>query len=242
MTSFDPKNTIKELNPDAETSAVFVEPLPSRASRLPALRSTMSNRGEIFCAASGRIIVYESNLERRAAMIFCASPQVVDVWDQPTPISYIDASGVTRRHTFDFRVILKNGTKIAVVVKPMERAVARGLFDTMSLVASQLDPSFANKIVILTEEELDAPTAHDAEVVLIARRTIDPEADLALELFAKAQVGSVSANQIIDRLGLGAARGFLAIARAIGAGLLRRVSTGHLSVSSMIKSLVEVRR
>ncbi|MFC7053091.1 Tn7 transposase TnsA N-terminal domain-containing protein [Hansschlegelia quercus] len=236
MPAFTPKHLLD--CPDTQTFEVFAEPLPSRASRFPALKSKGSSRGEIYCASSGRIIVYESALERRAAVICLASPDVVDIWDQPPPVIYtIGAGGIERRHTFDFRLVLKNSCRIAVAVKPYERAIATCFFHHMRLIARQLDRSFADKVVVLTERELDPIAVQHAELVLIARRSHDPEADAAIQHVAASLIGAVSVNQLVDRTGL-QGRGFYAIARAIGIGMLQPVSYGPLCGYTMVKSLV----
>ncbi|WP_419951618.1 hypothetical protein [Methylobacterium sp.] len=77
----------------------WIPPCPSTASRSfdP---NRISLRGRLVChGPAPRVITYESQLERKTALVLLARPDVVSVHDQPKPVTYTDVLGNESRHT-----------------------------------------------------------------------------------------------------------------------------------------------
>lgn len=82
----------------------FINPLPSRATRKPSARSRASSRGHVTgggppSGSPPRLRYFESKREQDVLYLLLARPDVVDVWDQPPPVSYQDATGRRRNHS-----------------------------------------------------------------------------------------------------------------------------------------------
>ncbi len=133
----------------------FVAPLPSRATRKPPARSKASTRGLIAARTKSdphlRTRYTESTKEQDAFFIFLARHDVLDVWEQPTFVTYHDDAGHRCRHVFDFRVILMDGRKIAVAVKPYALVERYNFRHTLSLIRAATPLSFADEVVLVTE-------------------------------------------------------------------------------------------
>ncbi len=123
--------------------------------REPVGRSFGSVRGKFPSKKNGRMIHWESQLERDAVYIFEFSPGVIKYQEQPFKTHYT-FEGQTRRYTPDFTVTLSTGECIVVEVKPAERLLdpsERRRFDRIANHIQQLGFPFQ----ILTEQEIRRP-------------------------------------------------------------------------------------
>ena len=218
----------------SSTCPNFVLPRPTRATRLPALRSKGSSRGAIVGGNPSRIYVYESSLERKLLALLLTSTSVIDIWDQPPAVFFMKENGRRCRHIFDFLVTMSCGEKVAVAVKPEKRVARRGFDRTMKHVAQQLDRRFADRVVIVTEEYLDPALVHDAELALFYSREEDLEADQAIDVVTAGLVGKMTVNDVVTLTGFGG-RAFRALVRLVAKGKVRRTSFGPLGMTSMIE-------
>lgn len=89
-------------------------------SREPVGRSFGSVRGKFPSQKMGRMIQWESQLERDAVHLFEFSPGVLAYREQPFKTHYTLA-GRTRRYTPDFELILANEERLLIEVKPEEK-------------------------------------------------------------------------------------------------------------------------
>ncbi|OSP54463.1 TnsA endonuclease N-terminal domain-containing protein [Pseudoruegeria sp. SK021] len=166
-----------------------------------------------------------------------ARRDVVDIWDQPPPITYRDANGCPREHTFDFRVTLDDGQRIAIAVKPEALAQRQRFRETLRLIRAATPLSYARDVVLVTERSYTPADARNAQKLHDFRRTPDPVADTAIAALIDGLTGATTLAELVDASGL-KGRGFRASFRAIFSGLLRSVDGGDILPSSVVTAEV----
>lgn len=156
---------------------IYRAPGPSRASRDVVRRSKASLRGSMIAKLPAferpRVIQFESMLEYRFLCLMLLRPDVHDILEQPPAIRYRRADGSTASHVFDFLVTLTSGERIAVAIKPAERVIQRDFITELRHVAAATPKHFANRIKLVTDEQLDRCAAAEA-ARQIMRRTGAP--------------------------------------------------------------------
>lgn len=208
------------------------EPRPSRASRKPSARSRTSARPTCV-TPNGYEADYEALLEFRAAQVFQARPDVAEVLEQPAPVHYVDDANVVRSHTFDLLLRLRDGTRIAVIVKPSALVAQRGTERLRDLLAAQTPASFAQQFLIVTERDLDRGRVAVAKLVHAARRCPDPERDAELRTMVASLEGPTSVQDLVEASGLGAS-GLMAVARLVGEGRLTLADERRLDFAAIV--------
>lgn len=192
-------------------------PLPSHASRSSIRPSRGGTRVTIVAGDPPREIRCESNLEANAAYVFLADRDIIDVLEQPPAIAYLDEDGELHRHTFDFLLTRRSGERILVAIKPEARARATNLRTLLRQIAAYVPKAMANKVKLITDADLGRDRVHDAKLIWAARRTPDPEADVAVTVCASDLTGAITVGDLVARTGL-EGRAFLAVVRAIADG------------------------
>ncbi len=210
----------------------FTRPLPSRATRKPPARSKSSSRGHVTggsgsSGAPSRMRYFESKREQDALYMLLARPDVVDIWDQPPPISYCDATGRKRSHTFDFLITLIDGRRIAIAVKPAAIVERTGFRETLQRIRAAAPLSYANEVVLITERSYTPSAARNAQKLHEFRRTPDPEADEVIAAIARGLSSPTTIAELVEASGLGG-RAFRAAFKAIYAGMLRVIDAGDI--------------
>ncbi len=198
---------------------------PSTASRKVAITGKFSAKGATR-AHDDRILLEESKLELDAVTMFLADRCIVKVEDQPPAIDYVDHDGVFHRHTFDFKLTLASGKRVAVIVKPSRRADRLDFKLQTSCIARDTPRDFADKVILLTEHEITERRVADAEFILAARRIVDPEADHAVDVIIPTLNGAIALGDFGTITGLAG--------RAIGAAV-RAIDSGRLVVFKRMK-------
>lgn len=215
----------------------FTRPLPSRATRKPPTRSKRSSRGHVTGggndSGSRRLRYFESKREQEVLYLLLARPDVLDVWDQPPPVSYRDATGRKRNHTFDFLIKLIDGRRIAIAVKPEAIAERQGFRETLQLIRAATPLSYAHDIVLITERSYTPSAARNAQKLHDFRRTPDPDADEVIASLVHDLNGPMTMAELVQASGLGG-RAFRAAVKAIYAGLLRVLDAGDILPSTRI--------
>lgn len=116
-------------------------------------RSGRGFRGKTPSRKCGRVVQWESLLERDAVMLFEFHPDVVSYQEQPSIETYYDDEDLPRRYIPDFSVTFRNGTVIHVEVKPLARLASKKTARKYELVARHY--ARMGKIFrLLTEAEL----------------------------------------------------------------------------------------
>jgi len=156
----------------------FRPPLPSRATRNVLKPSRNSSRGFLILKFPSdewpRKYTYESILEKCFLVLMWLSADVHLIQEQPPFINYVDDQGRTKKHIFDFLVLLLNGQKIAVAIKPASRAEKLNFERELELVASAMPKTFADRVLLLTDKDLNKTAANAAlrELMLTDRSMI----------------------------------------------------------------------
>lgn len=199
----------------------WTPPLPTRATRLPPLRSRGSCRGALTDTRRNRTLVYESRLKRNVALMLIARRDVVDIHDQPPAVLYVDVEGKPRQHTFDFLAVLADGRKIAIAVKPAEKVEHSRFDEKLALIAAQTPKSFADAAALWTDAHMSRSAVANAELLHSASRDIglDDQADEAVRDIVRNSTGRWKIADIVSRSGL-AGRAFRAVIRLIFLGEL----------------------
>lgn len=93
-----------------------VEMLGHNGHRSVARNSKTSYRG--YTIVNGHEVQHESGIERNTVLIVQTWHDVVDIFSQRPKVRYPDAEGIWRDYVYDYLVILKDGTRLALSVKP----------------------------------------------------------------------------------------------------------------------------
>ncbi len=161
-----------------------------------------------------------------------ARNDVADVVEQPPAVWFVDADGRNRRHTFDFLVTMKDGTKIAIEVKPLAKVEKYHWRERLRRIAEQVE-GFADRYMLVTEANLPPDAVYNAALLHAVRRDVQPEHDEQIRRLTADLHGSVTVADLVARSGL-AGDGFRAIARLIGAGELIVAGRGRIDYPTFI--------
>ncbi len=226
----------RAVDDERATATDFRPPSPSRASRRQSLRNKVTHRGNLVLNRPGRqtAAYFESGLEANALLVNGARPDVVDVIEQPSPISYRDRDGRVREWTFDQLVIFEDGTRCLVETKPWKKIVSKGLCETLEHVAAQIPPDVATHVTTMHEHDLPRSCVHDAMLFNAVRRDELNGDDDAILMIARGLAGATSVNTLVAASELGA-RGFRAIARLVADRRLEKVDSSPLDYTSLVR-------
>ncbi|MGH6774426.1 hypothetical protein [Brucella tritici] len=215
-------------------STVFIPPLPSTASRLPAPRSNVSNRAVIYDPVENRLKVAESALERKVFLVLRARPDILLIEDQPPAVQYLDALGDERTHHFDFRVTLQTGKKIAVAVKPFAIAQRRNLKSTLALIAARLPQGYSDRVTLITDRDLHGDVLYNAELIHSCRRNPNPNIEQQIREILSNTHGAVRIEDLVKQTGH-AGMAFRAVVHLIALGELELSESTRIIHSARIR-------
>jgi hypothetical protein len=195
----------------------------STRSDLPARTTTARTPGvgaknHFSCAfvygpGAGCVMKTDSLTEKRLALVLLARAEVADLENQVL-FHWIDKDGTEKKHFFDFRATMMDGSRVAIMVKYHKKLEQEGFRDEIACIASQVTPDFADRVTLVTEKHLDPIELHNA-TLFNAVRDPDPAADSVMRDAVANLVGAVKISDLIAHTGLGG-RGFRAITRLIG--------------------------
>jgi hypothetical protein len=201
------------------------------ATRIPSRRSRGSSRSSIVGGAEPRRIYCEGGLEEKTAYVLLAHPDFADLWEQPPAVEYIDECGIRRRHTFDFLLLLKSGTKIAIQVKPSKFEAKWQ--PIIRMIAGQMSPKFADFALLLTEEKLGPDLVHNAMLIHAVRRDPPRGYDEQLRSIVRTLNGHVTIANLVECSGL-EGNAFRAIVRLVANGELAAHGDGRIDYGTMV--------
>lgn len=225
---FTPDPNIRDARPHSD---YLLDPLPSLSSRDMTLHSAISVHG--YTWIDGRQVWYESVLERCCALVGRLNPDVIEVVEQPPPVTYFDDKGLKRSHTFDFRFTRTGGARWLLAVKPKAMVAESGIDRLVELVAEQLPPSVADYVTVFTEEKLSQVDLFNAEAINLATRDAWPEDDAHLGKIIAKLKGEITIGELAAKADLGG-YGYDAVLRAIDGGKLRLVEYGKLDFDAVV--------
>jgi hypothetical protein len=215
---------------DTLSTYLFTPPGGSIASRFPELRSIISMRGALV--ALGRAIVFESDLERKQALVLLASNQTADLIDQPKSLKFTNFEGEEFSHTFDFAWSLKDGRRVFVYSKPAEKVARRNLGALVEHMNAQIPPHVADGIVLTTDEDICPTAVFNAELIHAARRCGNPVIEKLVLSHCATQAEPVSISTLVTLFGGGFC--FRPIIRLVADGLLSAKGKGRLDYDTLV--------
>jgi hypothetical protein len=175
-----------------------------------------------------REFVFESKLERGFIYISLASDLVEDYLDQPPPVDFVDGSGRTATHTFDALLTLRDGTRVAVDLKPKEKVDKSRILEVHRLIEAQVGTAFADVFLLRTEDHVHPDDVHDARLLLRARVLPCPASDARVARMASGLHGWCRLRDLVAASGIGG-NAFNAAVRLIGDRVLE--VRGHARIS-----------
>lgn len=195
-------------------SGTFILPSRPQAGRKITMGVQKHFTGSIvFGDCGGQVMQFESHTEKIVALVMLARRGVVGLENQ-IPFPWTKLNGATATHFFDFRVSLTDGSRVALIVKNARKAAKAEFVAEMSCLASQVTSDFADRVALITEEDLDPIEVHNAELIHSVRLA-DLEADTAVRTVVAELTGTAKIRDISVASGL-SGRGFLAVVRMIG--------------------------
>lgn len=185
-----------------------------------------------FGSGEGRTMDIESNTELRVALVIIARPGVADLENQ-VPFEWTKPDGEKATHHFDFRVLMVDGSRRAIMVKSEYRRQQSEVRRELAQIAAQVTPDFADNVDVMTEWDIDPFELFNAEMMHEMRRP-DPEADAAARRVAGEIVASVRIQHLVDEICLGA-RGFRAVVRLIRSHELELINKVRIDPEAFVR-------
>ena len=139
--------------------------------REPITRSRGKVRGQFPSYKTGRMVAWESQLERRACYLFEFSPGVATFREQPARF-YIPVHDQMRRYTPDFELVLDSGEISYVEIKPADKLKKPELKFFFEAVSGELKNS-GFSFMLMTEQELIHPV-RERNLTLLRRYQLQP--------------------------------------------------------------------
>ena len=189
----------------------------------------------VFGENEGQVMEVESHTEMQVALVMLARREVVSLENQ-VRFPWTDRTGAGRTHYFDFRVSLRDGSRIALFVKSAYRAGNELTKDEMHQIGSQVTPDFADRVSVMTEQHIDPIELHNAELVQ-AVRLPDPEVDAAARRAVAGMLGAARIGDLVDRIGENG-RGFRAVARLIRSHELELATHERITYEALVRRRV----
>lgn len=212
-------------------------PHPTTAGLMFPARSKFTVRGFTLAmtpAEQGwRQIISASQAERETCLLALADPNLWNLHDQPDPVSFTDVDGRKRTHRFDYLAEYRDGSKVALAVKPAERVKTLSFRATLTAIRRDLPKGFADKVCLVTEQSRHCKEVQNAELLNFFRRCQDDEADALVSDRIKQLSDELSIAELVMPLDLGA-RGFRAAFRAIYAGRLQANTRELISNNTIV--------
>ena len=230
-----PAATAKDMPNDDDD--FYRPPAKTTAGLMFPARSKQTVRGftlaKLPAENEWRQIISASQGERETCLLALADPQLWNLHDQPTPVSYTDVDGRQRTHRFDYLAHYRDGRKIGLAVKPVDRAEKLNFRETLKAIRRDLPKGFADGVYLVTECNRHPKEVLNAQLLNFFRRCEDVEADALVAERVAGLSDELSISDLIKPLDLGA-RGFRAAFRAIYADLLRAEKCELISLNTIV--------
>lgn len=212
-------------------------PLPTTAGLMFPARSKQTVRGftlaKLPAEDQWRQIISASQGERETCLLALADPDLWNLHDQPTPVSYTDVDGRRRTHRFDFLKEFRDGSRAAIAVKPEELVERLKFRATLIAIRRDLPIGFADRVCLVTERNRHRIEVQNAELLNFFRRCSDDEADRIIAEQIKKLSCDIAICELIKPTGL-AARGFRSVFRAIYAGELQANTSERITLNTIV--------
>ncbi|MDT0683104.1 hypothetical protein RM543_10435 [Roseicyclus sp. F158] len=180
----------------------------------------------------GREIEFESHTEFMVALVMLARPEVVNLENQVL-FRWLDEEEKPRRHFFDYRVTLRDGRRIALVVKKKPKASDPEFRLWLRGLAHRAVPAFADRLSLITMADLDPIEVHNAELIHAVRQP-DPEPDGAVREVVASIVGAARISDIATAAECRGS-GFRSVVRMIRSHELELVAHERISPDTLVR-------
>lgn len=160
----------------------------------------------------GFALQFESHTEKQVALVMLARRDVVHLENQ-VPMAWRDRAGKGRTHFFDFRVSMRDGTRILMIVKNSKKAADPEFRMDVRCLASRVRPDVGDRVTLITERDLNPIEVHNAQLIHSVRQP-DPEPDAAVRRVIAGTSGPVKISDVVDASGW-PGRGFRSVVRLI---------------------------
>lgn len=137
--------------------------------RKPITRSRGKVRGQFPSKKMGRMVAWESQLERRACYLFEFSPEIVSFKEQPIKLN-VPMHDRVHRYTPDFELTLDNGEVGYAEIKPKQKLENPELSVFLSITQQQLSNA-GYFFKVMTEDDLVHPVREQNLILLRAHQT-----------------------------------------------------------------------
>lgn len=215
----------------------YCPPAPTTAGLMYPARSKKTARGftlaYIPAEKRWRQIISASQAERETCLLLLAQQNLWNLHDQPNTVSFTDLDGIKRTHRFDYLVEFRDGSKVAVAVKPESRVKSLNFRDTLAAIERDLPLGFADKVCLVTERNRHHAEVHNAQLLNFFRRSPDQEADSIVFQRIASLNGETTIAKLIEPTKLDG-RGFRAVFRAIYDGHLTTSKQERITSSSIV--------
>lgn len=189
-----------------------------------------------FGPDEGRTMDIESHTELCAALVTIVRPDVVGLENQ-VPFEWVEPNGKTATHHFDFRVLMADGRRRAIMVKSEYRRRQPKVQRELAEIAAQVTPEFADDVQVMTERDIDPVELFNAEMMHEMRRP-DPEADAAARRVMGEIVASVQIQDLVTAIDLGA-RGFRAVVRLLRSHELQLINKARIAHEAYVRRRIQ---
>lgn len=181
---------------------------------------------------AGEAMEVESHLEMNIALVLSTRADVAELENQVPFRWWCREKAGWKTHHFDFRVHKRDGTRIAIMVKPSKKLACPRFQSEAREIAAQVTVGFADQVAIMTEREVDPVELHNAEF-LHGLRDSDPDADSAARRVMAHVVGAIPVGEIVEAVGR-EGRGFRAVGRLLRNHELTLVNRERISADALV--------
>lgn len=148
-----------------------------------------------------QVVGFERLLEYKAGLCAVYRPDFFDLEEQIDPVFYRNLKGRTVPHWFDFRITMIGGLRIAMAVKPRKIASTAKFRAKMKLIADAAVPTVADRVCIVTEQNICPIELYNAKLFHAART-----AEISIDEHVAANVHKLKIpkpiNAFLDEIGL----------------------------------------
>lgn len=215
----------------------LVPPKPTAYKRKVAKGRKHHFTGQMNVGEAGdtRTIDIESNTEIQFGLVLEMRWDVVDLENQ-VPFAWVDERGKRMTHFFDFRANMRDGSRMAIMVKSSRALKSDRLRRELASIAQQVMPDFADRVVVVDETHLDPVETHNAELLYDYRQS-ESEVDALARRAIGSLAGVVPIRTLMGEIGR-EGQGFQAIARLIHRGDLELVRHERISHETLVRRRV----
>ena len=138
-------------------------------------RSNSRMTGKFPSRKNGRMMQWESKYELETFQVLEISPLVAAYSEQPAELKYSGVDGIEHRHYPDILVVLRNGIKMFIEVKPESAITDQALADRTHLIANLLRHKGYQYLLVLPEQVESLAYLENAKYLLLYSKMPMPE-------------------------------------------------------------------